>query len=208
MADQTTPVVEETPVVAPVEEIAPVVAAEPAAAVPQEVVAAPAAADAAPQEAPAVPLPADPAPVAVPADAVVPASAEAEAPAAEGGDKKRSTPEDGHADGAEAPAKKQRITRATIRKFLNKGKLLEHQIFTWRDWAPLDENEQSDVVFTGCKMKIEIKNTAGEVVLKPKQSVRRVEMYTSKSMVIFYPEGSIAGSIICPLQINVLTPVL
>lgn len=104
--------------------------------------------------------------------------------------------------------KKARITQATIKKFLRRGKLLENQIFTWRDWEDNEDAEVGDVTFHGCKMKTELKNAAGEVVLKPKQSVRRVDWYTSKSIAIFYPTGSVAGSIICPLSIAVLPPMV
>lgn len=126
-----------------------------------------------------------------------------EAEEEEGKGQKRATPDDpATEEGQQPPVKKQRVTQATVRKFLRKGKLLEHQLFTWRDWAPLDDAEQGDINFTGCKMKVEIKNAAGEVVLKPKQSVRHVELYTSKSMVIFYPKGSVGGCVICPLQLT------
>lgn len=216
MAEQTptTPVVTEEipsvvvePVIPPVEEAAavvvPVVNAVPvveAAAATAPVVENQAVVDASTNTDAPTPVLAD----ANPAPAVVVAEQEGS------DDKKRKTPEEGgeEEEDKEPVIKKQRITRATIRKFLNKGKLLEHQMFTWRDWSPLDEKESGDVVFTGCKMKIEVKNEKGEVILTPKQSVRRVELYTSKSMVIFYPDGSIASSIICPLQLNVLTPVL
>ena len=105
-------------------------------------------------------------------------------------------------EGAAAPpAKKARITQATVKKFLRKGKLLEHQIFTWRDWENIVDGEAGDVTFYGCRMKKELKNADGEVILKLKQSIRRVEWYTSKSIVVFYPTGSVAASIICPLSI-------
>ena len=120
---------------------------------------------------------------------------------------KRDSPDGGHAEEDADHAlktKKPRVTRATIRKHINKGKLLENQIFTWRDWSPIDDREQIDVVFTSCKMKVEVKNANGEVVLKPKQSVRRIEMYTSKSIMVFYTDNTVANSIICPMKLEVL----
>jgi len=178
---------------------------------------APVEAEVAQEEAPAVAEVAAPAQEQAPAAAEVaapasaqeqvpaPAAAEVAVPPAEAEEGSRKRP----AEDAEAPpAKKPRITQATIKKFLRKGKLLEHQIFTWRDWEDIRDAEVGDVTFYGCKMKIELKNAAGEVVLKPKQSVRRVEWYTSKSIIIFYPTGSIAGSIICPLSIMPQVPLV
>ena len=174
-------------------------------AAPAEIQAAPAVAETTPVDAPA-PVEPQTAPVvasAAPVEVVASAAPVEDAGSAD--THKRSAEEAGIAD--PAPAKKKpRITQATIKKFLRKGKLLEHQMFTWGDWEDIDGAEVGDITYYRCRMKVEIKNADGEVVLKPKQSVRKVDWYTSKSVVVFYPTGSVSRSVICPMSLSVPTP--
>lgn len=130
----------------------------------------------------------------------VPVAAAAESE--EEGESKKRPAEDAPED---APAaKKRRITQATIDKHLRKkGKLLDNQIFSWKKWCANESKfaEEGDVTFSGCHLKVEIKNAAGEVVLKPKQSCRFIEWFHSKSLIVFHPTSSVSDAIICQLQV-------
>lgn len=103
-------------------------------------------------------------------------------------------------------AKKPRITRATINKFLKKGKLLESKYFKWSEWSDVDNGEFGDATYKGCTMKVDIVDKDNNVVIAKGKRCHHIEWYTSKSMIIFYPTKSISSAVVCPLEVVAGTP--
>lgn len=198
------PAAEEEPKPAAVaaEEPAPV-AAEPAA------VAEPASEEPAPAPAPAAaePVSAVSEPVAAEAPAAaetmeVVAATEEEEPKAEETLVESPMPE------SKGAYETHRVTRGTINRIVRKRSkhLLEYQIFKWASWEQMRNSEDGDYVFAGCKMLVPVTDSTGSTVIAAGATVRRVEFYTSRSLVVFFVNGGTSRGVAVPMRLALEAP--